>query len=1308
MNKNLRKVLSIAMAALLIAGACSISMFLSAASVNDTPIEGEEAAYVPPEAEAPASDPEPIPQPVYQQPAEPESEPELPESEPEPVLAQEPIYDPMVAESDSEPAREPVFESAQEPAPEPASAEPEILYGSVSGYLWVDGDKSRATDWNGLWDSREPVLRDYTVTLFYAEDFAAYLSRPDNERVFMALPAPCAQTRTDADGAYKFEGLKPGYYVVAVYADNVSRQDYLPPVNITADNKFTLDSYCDAPYIAYTNNMDVRNGQVYMNVNAGMRLPEYIAPQSGVQSGEAQSGEATDAILDEAVPADIEPAIASFNLAMPLIAVAPQDDGTVPPQDDSIDGFEDENYENTENLASTTSLESDAGLESDEGPESDESSEYPANTEDNTFLGFTTLEAPLDFDYSDLITPAVSYTPSYVTFTVNINGTDPDPAETFKFFVQVRNEDGVEQCDFSLPYSYYSKINNPNTTPSSGTWYTDSMTGIWDFEMRHGDSITFTVARSDYQIKIAQYTGSGYNPSYTISNGESGTYHDPGFIDLDNNMLVNFEFRETLSSAAQTTNVTITMPVPATNADREKPYTFYLYLLNEGGAPIANGSLIQYNFSVQPGYIGDLTFVQPSGQLNIGSGGDGMATLYFKQGYSLTLLNLPSSYKIKIVQATSDTNYPGNFSDSAGSGNTTGDTGFRALDVSADRTFTFGIAGAAASTSTRDVRITKRIAGTSSPLLEKEFYFYVYLRNANGQPVPNGHKVSYTFEAISGAYDWSKMYLATGGSINFGDNLGRALIVLRHGYDLKFLNIPTNYQIRVEETFPQYYHSYIPSFTDTDGDPSIPGPNEHDTGLRDVGPGTTLRTIAFTNTRAPGVTINKTIANANPPNRSILFYFDIYLKDRSGNLVPQGSRVEYTFTSMPAPPEPVYTLPTSEINFGSDGRATIVLAHGYNFTLHLREGYQVQIIEREHPSYTTAFTDTQGDSGLTDTGFRDIKNTPNNPRKFVFTNTRGSGVTIIKTIPNATSELYDDEFKFYVTLQRTATGNPVPQGTLMEYTFTSSITDPAPIYPPAGVLNFSGEGVAAFPMKHGYEITLYLRSDYYVGVKEDVDPVEYVGSHTVNGSAGTGVDTGIKNVGVNAKTIEFSNVRNRGNITVSKMVSGIMANKSQDFTFTIYLTTTEWSGVPVSAGTVISYTGGTVLESVSAPANGSLTLDSLGKASFTLRHGQTATFNLQGSWGFRIIETLHTHYNTTYTDKSDNTTGGLETHVKPVGTGSRTIAYVNTSTLVPTGIEDSNRTVWVFTATAVLSAMSALIFTTARKRRARGAHQHRA
>ena len=134
-------------------------------------------------------------------------------------------------------------------------------YGSISGLLWVDGNGDLDTDWNGIYDENEYPLPEYPVTLYNAED----------------LSSAVAIAWTGADGRYAFEDLAPGSYVLEIWGENVWGVDYLPPVFITSENKFEID--WSVPGIpAYTDVIELGEGQSVGNVDAGMRLPMGVAP----------------------------------------------------------------------------------------------------------------------------------------------------------------------------------------------------------------------------------------------------------------------------------------------------------------------------------------------------------------------------------------------------------------------------------------------------------------------------------------------------------------------------------------------------------------------------------------------------------------------------------------------------------------------------------------------------------------------------------------------------------------------------------------------------------------------------------------------------------------------------------------------------------------------------------------------------------------------------------------------------------------------------------------------------------------------
>ena len=140
---------------------------------------------------------------------------------------------------------------------EPIASEPQDT-GSISGFLWIDGDGRLATDWNGLYDGGEAPLAGYIVYLYASDD----------------LTTPIAQTQTGDDGTYTFAGLEPGGYVLGLAESGVGDADYLLPMSATDDCKFTTNWDAD-PVMAFSDTITITGGAAVQAINAGMRLEIY-------------------------------------------------------------------------------------------------------------------------------------------------------------------------------------------------------------------------------------------------------------------------------------------------------------------------------------------------------------------------------------------------------------------------------------------------------------------------------------------------------------------------------------------------------------------------------------------------------------------------------------------------------------------------------------------------------------------------------------------------------------------------------------------------------------------------------------------------------------------------------------------------------------------------------------------------------------------------------------------------------------------------------------------------------------------------
>jgi len=140
---------------------------------------------------------------------------------------------------------------------EESAAIPEIEgSNSISGFFWIDGNGDLETDWDGLYNGFEQPLVGFTVYLYAADDLSTAID----------------ETKTNFVGNYSFTNLAPGSYALGLWGANVDGTEYLAPVFVTDDNKFAIDwSVSGLP--AYTEVIELEEGQAVAGINAGMRLP---------------------------------------------------------------------------------------------------------------------------------------------------------------------------------------------------------------------------------------------------------------------------------------------------------------------------------------------------------------------------------------------------------------------------------------------------------------------------------------------------------------------------------------------------------------------------------------------------------------------------------------------------------------------------------------------------------------------------------------------------------------------------------------------------------------------------------------------------------------------------------------------------------------------------------------------------------------------------------------------------------------------------------------------------------------------------
>ena len=161
-------------------------------------------------------------------------------------------------------------------------------------------------------------------------------------------------------------------------------------------------------------------------------------------------------------------------------------------------------------------------------------------------------------------------------------------------------------------------------------------------------------------------------------------------------------------------------------------------------------------------------------------------------------------------------------------------------------------------------------------------------------------------------------------------------------------------------------------------------------------------------------------------------------------------------------------------------------------------------------------------------------------------------------------------------------------------------------------------------------------------------------------------------------------------LTISKTVTGDFADRTRPFSFTVYFE--DAAGNPLPEDTTFSCTG------TGAPADGALTLEKEGKATFTLTHGQSVTIEGVASDGRARVaeETVH-WYAASFTDSLDGSTGGSDTEMRPMTEDARTFDFKNDRTVpVETGISvDGVGPLLLLPAPALLAALLALMKKTA-------------
>ena len=422
----------------------------------------------------------------------------------------------------------------------------------------------------------------------------------------------------------------------------------------------------------------------------------------------------------------------------------------------------------------------------------------------------------------------------------------------------------------------------------------------------------------------------------------------------------------------------------------------------------------------------------------------------------------------------------------------------------------------------------------------------------------------------------------TGEKLTF-DSAGKATISLKHGQKTTIEGIPANATYTVTE---EKDDGYVTTSVDDKG--TIQDNN--------------TATAAFTNTRDvfQSLTVKKTVGGADG-DKEKLWRFTIELKKAGAPLNGTFSCKGGSFDGV-APPK------DGALEF-VDGKADIYLKHG-------------QTIAIENLPVNVDYIVTEDEAGE--------KGYETEPQSGIITGTvqadAGSTAAFLnaRTIPRGG-----------LTVTKTVEGDAGDTG--REWHFTVTIED-AGIHGTYGDMRFTN-GVAMFTLKHDQSVTA---TGLPAGLSYTVTEKEAGQEGYVTKAAG---DRGrIPAAGTAMAT--FTNMKNvpRGNLTVSKTVSGSNPPSKTAFGFTVILSDRTVDG-----------------------RFGEMTFRS-GVAEFTLRHGETVTASgLPAGVGYLVQEEA----NEAYTVSSE----GAEGLIEPDGTA--TARFVNRRIVLPpkTG-DDSHTELW--------------------------------
>jgi hypothetical protein len=385
------------------------------------------------------------------------------------------------------------------------------------------------------------------------------------------------------------------------------------------------------------------------------------------------------------------------------------------------------------------------------------------------------------------------------------------------------------------------------------------------------------------------------------------------------------------------------------------------------------------------------------------------------------------------------------------------------------------------------------------------------------------------------------------------------------------------------------------------------------------------------------------------------FSYTVTVRDEHGN--PAAGLISYTGDVVAAGA----TAPQDGTIALTGGVGSVTLGHGQVVNMDIEYQYTVQVQQTGLTQFTTSNTvnDVASATSL-DTGSVRV----DAPKAIAFTNERK---TAKLTISNAVTGLLADPqlgFSFQVCVLPSATSGSA----WTQFAYSVDGGADATLALDAASHCSASDGIV---LKGGQAATMTLPGEATVRVTEQGPPSGYAVKHAINGGAsavgGASGDQFMNNADL---SIAFTNERESADLTVSKVVAGAYADRTQSYEFKLCFWTS--GGTAFGDDVILAYSGGVVADSgATAPAAGELKL-AAGCGTVELGHGQSITLTVPKLTQFGVEETAVTGYTASYKVNNGQPVAGDD--FSDLVNQSMTVAFTNKLDKpdpVPSGVDAS-------------------------------------